>query len=191
MILLAALLLGLLAGSAWAHWRKQPYRAPELKSVWLVPAALVPQLAVAYLPAATRYSASWATSTALPLSLVVFLVFVWLNRGLAGMRILLVGLVLNLLVISFNGGWMPISPHTASHLPGGSDGPGNSPGSRFGQKDILLLPQDTRVEFLSDRFLLPDWLHYATAFSLGDVFVAVGAFWLLAYQRAAPNSKLE
>ena len=53
---------------------------------------------------------------ALPLSLVIFLMFVWVNRGLAGMPILLAGLVLNLLVISSNGGWMPISPTTAGKL---------------------------------------------------------------------------
>jgi hypothetical protein len=33
--------------------------------------------------------------------------------------------------------------------------------------------------FLSDYYTLPDWLHYPVAFSLGDVLIAVGAFWLL------------
>ena len=188
MILLAALLLGLVSGWAWAHSQRRSYRAPELKVVWLVPVALLPQLVLAYLPSAAQLTAG-AASVALPLSLVLFLAFVWVNRGLAGMPVLLIGLILNLLVISSNGGWMPISPATAAHLPGGGAAQAAAPGSRFGQKDILLLPENTRLEFLSDRWLLPDWFHYAVAFSLGDVLVAIGAFWLLASPRPLPNQQ--
>ena len=191
MILLAALFLGLLAGWGWARWRRQPYRAPEFKYVWLVPVALLPQVLVMYVPGIVGIGRAGAASAALPLSLLTFLVFVWLNRSLPGMPILLTGLILNLLVISANGGWMPISPQTASHLPGGGTAGGYAPGDRFGAKDILLVPEGTRLEFLADRFLIPPWLHYPTAFSLGDVFVAVGAFWLLARQPAAPITHLE
>jgi hypothetical protein len=189
-ILLAALLLGLAAGWAWAHWRNQPYRGPELRVLWLVPAALLPQLVLAYLPVGSSILGSGFSMT-LPLSLVGFLAFVWINRGLPGMPILLIGLILNLLVISSNGGWMPISPETAGHLPGSGDLVAAGLGSRFGQKDVLLRPEDTRLEILSDRFLIPDWVHFPTAFSLGDVLIAVGTFWLLAHQRAAPNSIVE
>jgi Family of unknown function (DUF5317) len=189
-ILLAALLLGLLAGWGWALWHREPYRAPEFKYVWLVPVALVPQVLVMYVPGIAGNGKEGAASAALPFSLLMFLVFVWLNRSLPGMPVLLAGLILNLLVISANGGWMPISPQTASHLPGGDAG-GYVPGDRFGAKDILLMPEGTRLEILSDRFLIPPWLRYPTAFSLGDVFVAVGAFWLLARQPAAPVTHLE
>ena len=90
------------------------------------------------------------------------------------------GLLLNLLVIFANQGWMPISPQTASHIIDGNVLRSQSLGSRFGQKDILLLPQDMQLEYLSDRFLLPDWFPYKVAFSLGDILIALGAFWLLA-----------
>jgi hypothetical protein len=123
---------------------------------------------------------SSAASLALPASLVVFLIFVWLNRRIPGMPVVLVGLVLNLLVITANGGWMPVSPETASQLPGGSPPSEATPGIRVGDKDILLRPEDTRLELLADRFLLPEWLGYRAAFSLGDAFAAAGAFWLLA-----------
>lgn len=191
MILLAAVAFGLLAGWGWSRWRRRPYRPPQLKSLWLVPAAFLPQLLGAYLPSTHRFLPGGAEPAVLPLSLAAFLVFVWLNRGIPGMTILLVGLVLNLAVISINGGWMPISPATAAHLPGGNEAQGAALGSRFGQKDVLLLPEDTRLELLSDRFLLPGWLHLATAFSLGDVFIAAGAFWLLANPRAAQNQEVE
>lgn len=140
----------------------------------------MPQLAIAYLPATRRLLPDWLAEISLLVSLVLFLAFVWLNRQLPGMPVLLLGLALNLSVIVLNGGWMPISPQTASHLTGENVLQFIGLGSRFGQKDILLLPQDTRLEFLADRFLLPARFPYQAAFSLGDILIALGVFWLLA-----------
>jgi hypothetical protein len=33
--------------------------------------------------------------------------------------------------------------------------------------------------WLSDRFLVPQWSPYRVTFSLGDIFISLGAFWLL------------
>ena len=92
----------------------------------------------------------------------------------------MIGLGLNLIVILANRGWMPISSLTASRLVDGNGTQSFSIGSRFGQKDILLLPQDMHFEILTDRFLLPGWIPYKVAFSLGDILIALGVFWLLA-----------
>jgi hypothetical protein len=178
-ILLLAVLAGLLVGIGWARWRNQPYQAPALKSIWLVFVAFLPQLVVAYLPPTHSLLPDWLAASSLSVSLILFLAFVLLNRMLPGMPILIIGLGLNLIVILANRGWMPISPQTANHLIG------NvlklpSLGSRFGQKDILLLPQVMHFEFLTDRYLLPDWFPYKVAFSLGDILIALGVFWLLA-----------
>jgi hypothetical protein len=175
-ILLVALVLGLLGGWGWARWRGRAYRAPTLKSVWLVAAAFLPQLVFAYWPAARHLLPARAGAFVLPLTLTVFLAFVWINRRAAGMPVLLVGLALNLLVIAANGGWMPISLETAAHLPGGENLTPADLGRRFGQKDVLLQPAETRLEWLSDRYLLPDWVRYRVAFSAGDIFVGAGAF---------------
>jgi hypothetical protein len=86
-----------------------------------------------------------------------------------------------------NGGFMPISPQTASHLVSEDLLQDAQSGSRFGTKDILLRPEDTRFEWLTDRFLPPAWFPYQVAFSLGDVFIAFGAFWLL----AKPGSSMQ
>ena len=160
--------------------RKQPYRAPLLRSLWLVLIAFLPQLVVAYLPITHFLFPDWLAASSLSVSLLLFLVFVWLNRRLPGMPVLIIGLALNLLVILANRGWMPISPQTASQLIDGNVLQIQSLGSRFGQKDILLPPQDMHFEYLSDRFLLPDWFPYKVAFSLGDTLIALGVFWLLA-----------
>lgn len=178
MILLAAIAGGLLIG--WARWRHRPYRVPELRSTWLILVGFVPQLIIAYLPATHYLVPTWLAVIVLSGSLIVFLAFVWINRRLPGMPILLGGLLLNLIVMAANGGWMPITPDVASRVLGEDVSKYVALGGRFGQKDILLLSQNTHLGFLADRFLLPAWIPYRVAFSAGDILIAVGAFWLLA-----------
>lgn len=180
MLLLFALVAGLLVGLGRAGWQHRPYQIPVLQSTWLAFVAFFPQILVAYLPATRYLLADWLASTVLVASLILFAAFAWRNRHLSGMPILLTGLALNLIVIVANGGWMPISPQTASRLTGNDILALVGLGSRFGQKDILLLSQNMRFEFLADRFLLPNWIPYKVAFSLGDVLVSLGIFWLLA-----------
>jgi len=97
---------------------------------------------------------------------------------------LIIGLILNITVILANHGFMPVSPQTAARLVGEEAVGKLETGSRFGLKDILLATEEIRLEFLSDRFLPPVWFPYQVAFSLGDVFLAFGAFWMLAYQKS-------
>lgn len=180
MILLFALLTGLLVGIGWARWHNTPYQAPALQSVWLAFVAFLPQLVIAYVPATRYLLPDRLAAIGLSVSLVLFAGFAWLNRRLSGMSVLLVGLMLNLVVMLANGGWMPIAPQTASQLVNTDVLKFLSLGSRFGQKDILLPPWNTNLEFLADRFLLPAWFPYRVAFSLGDILIGIGVFWLLA-----------
>ena len=179
MILLLAVLAGLLTGLYLANLRRRHYSAPNLRGVWLVVVAFLPQLFIAYLPATQRLFDNRLASVSLLASLMMFAVFAWLNRHLPGMPILIVGLLLNLLVIVANGGWMPISVQTADLLFGRDVLQFVSVGQRFGQKDVLLFAQNIHFDFLADRFLLPAWFPYQSAFSLGDILISLGAFWLL------------
>jgi hypothetical protein len=140
----------------------------------------VPQFIRVYLPITRRLFPNWLVVGFLLASQIMLLAFVWLNRRIMGMSILLCGVVLNILVMTTNGGFMPISPQTASRLVSEDLLGHTQPGSRFGIKDILLLPEDTHFEWLADRFLPPTWFPYQVAFSLGDLFIALGTFWLLA-----------
>jgi hypothetical protein len=181
-ILLLAVAAGFIFGLGWARWLGQPYQPPALKHLWLVFVAFAPQFIAIYFPnTRTQISDEWA-SRILVASLIGLLGFAWLNRNLLGMKILFVGALLNFTVIVANRGFMPISPQAASHLVSEEIESEIPLGSRFGTKDILLLPEDTRFEILADRFLTPTWLNYPVAFSLGDVFLAIGIFLLLAIQ---------
>jgi hypothetical protein len=180
-ILLLALVAGLAAGLAAARWRGHPYQPPEFRAVWLIFLAFLPQFVILYLPQLRTRLSDWFSAASLLASLLVFLAFTWLNRSVPGMNILLIGLALNFTVMAANRGFMPISPKTAAQLVPENVIADFQPGDRFGTKDIFLPPQNTRFEWLADRFLTPVWFSYRAAFSLGDVFIAIGAFAILAW----------
>jgi len=178
MILLWAVIIGLLAGSIRAWVGGRPLISPDLRLIWLVPVALVPQVLAFYIPTIASIWADNIVATGLVVSQMLLLVFVWFNRRQPGFWLLSLGLALNLLVIILNGGLMPISPETVTKLL-----PNAAPntwelGSRLGRsKDIVLPVVETRLWLLSDRFLLT--LPNRVAFSLGDVFVATSTIWFL------------
>jgi hypothetical protein len=179
-ILLLALAAGLLSGLVWARWRGSPYQTPELQHLWLVFVAFLPQFIVIYLPNTRSQLADWLVATLLLASQILLFGFAWLSRRISGMTVLICGVALNLVVMAANHGFMPISPQTAGHLVSKNSLLDIPLGSRIGPKDILLRPQDTHFEWLADRFLTPAWFPYQAAFSLGDVFIAIGAFRMLA-----------
>jgi|WetSurMetagenome_2_1015567.scaffolds.fasta_scaffold108722_3 hypothetical protein len=180
MILLPAVLAGLIAGWIRSKKNKQPYIPGHLKLWWLVFIAFIPQWVAFSLPfTSTKLPDNWA-AVVLVGSLVVLLIFTWFNRKQPGFWLLGLGLIFNLIVIGLNGGFMPISPEAVYRLvPNAPQGSWHI-GERLGTgKDIVLLTLFTNLWFLSDRFLLPTWLNYPVAFSVGDVLIAAGAFWIL------------
>ena len=176
MILILFVAVGLLVGLLWAWFLKTPYHGPDLKAMWLALLGFLPQILVARLP---NLLPNRMDAASLTISQVVLLGFAWLNRHVAGMYLFICGAALNLLVMGANGGFMPVSPQTADRLFSEEALLELSPGDRIGPKDILLLPQQTRLEWLADRFLPPAWFPFQAAFSFGDVFIAVGVFWML------------
>ncbi|MEW6180865.1 MAG: DUF5317 domain-containing protein [Chloroflexota bacterium] len=180
MILLVAIIAGLTAGLIRAKISHRPYHPFEFRYGWLVLVALFIQwLAFGFPPTRTLYSDE-AASVSLVLSQFILLIFAWFNRKIPGFLLLAGGLVLNLLVISLNGGFMPISPETVQWLRGDPALTGWQVGERLGTgKDIVLPIDQTKLEFLADRFRTPYTPYYRVAFSAGDVLIAIGAFWLL------------
>ena len=182
MILWVGIGFGLIAGFGTSRWRKQPYRPPILTHIWLVFVGFLPQFFAIYLWKTRSVLPDKITALFLITSQLTLFVFAWLNRRLPGMSILIVGLLLNLVVMTINSGFMPINPQTAERLVGVEVANNLKTGNRFGFKDILLPTHETRLEILADRFLPPASFPYQVAFSLGDIFITLGAFWLLAYQ---------
>lgn len=190
MILLIAILAGIIAGLLNAYSKNQAFQTPDLQGLWLAFLAFTPQFFAFYLPGTRERMPDSLAAICLVTSQILLLAFAYLNRKLTGMWMLTGGLVLNFAVISLNGGFMPISPATASHLVPATVVQSIPLGSRFGTgKDILLLPETTRLEWLADRLLLPNWFMSQVAFSIGDILLAAGVFRMLAHQPSPLTKK--
>ena len=183
MILLVGLILGLIAGSVRAWVVGRSYSLPDIQRGELALLSFLPQALVFFIPQTGRFvSQQWAAFI-LPISLGILVLFAWFNRRLQGFWLLGLGLLLNLAVIAANGGLMPISPETLMIVHGttaqGKQAEEVINSRAFGTKSILLPAEEIRLEWLADRFTVPDQLPIQFAFSLGDVFLAAGAFWVL------------
>jgi len=183
-ILLLAVVLGLVIGLALAIWRGQTYQLNGLHFTWLAVIAFIPQMVALYLPSTRNLITRDLASACLIGSQAALLAFAWLNRKLPGMLILAVGLILNLAVIIANGGFMPISPDTIKGIAPDSQSHELTDGERFGTKDVMLSKQETQLEWLSDRFRTPVWSPFQAVYSLGDVVIALGIFWILVQPRS-------
>lgn len=180
MILLIAVALGLASGLLRAKLSGRSYQSVEVRYVWLVFAAYLPQFFAFYLPATrSTFPDSWVPVVLIG-SQILLLLFAWLNRRLPGFWLLGLGLLANFLVISLNGGMMPLMPENAARLLSADSPVLLQLGERVGfGKDILLEKADTRLWFLSDVIMLPKLFRYPLAFSIGDILISTGAFWLL------------
>ena len=146
---------------------------------WLAALCFALQLWVVYRPAGSMESDRVAQTVLLMGTYAALVIVVWVNRRIAGMRVIALGLALNLAVMAANGGFMPVSPeavvaarlHPAESLP--PEG-GRLPRS----KDILLPVEQTRLWLLSDVIVAPG-APGVKIYSAGDLVVAIGAFLLL------------
>ena len=179
MIWIYVVVLGFVAGYLRARSGGRSFQANLPGQIGLLFAAALLQATAFYFPLTRKVIPDWLASLILIGSQICMLIFIGLNRSQPGFLILGMGLALNILVIVANGGFMPVSPRVVTELFPESHGAAMV-GERVGwSKDILLLPAETRLWWLSDRFLLPAWLPRRAAFSLGDIFIAVGIFWVL------------
>ncbi len=105
---------------------------------------------------------------------------VWANRRLPGVPLVGLGLLANLVVMACNGGWMPMSPEALAamgHLSWVT--PQGDVPKVWGSKNVMLPRAETRLWWLSDVFVLAAPFPVPAVFSIGDVLVALGLFWLL------------
>lgn len=152
-------------------------------------AALAAQRTVIYLPEADLGMAQ-LRALVIAASYGALLAFAAANLRLAPMRVLALGLFLNALVILANGGAMPVTkealmtarPHPEIELLNYGD---PVPGT----KEVLLPKGETALWPLSDVLVLPGPDPVGTTFSIGDVLIAAGAFWLVLVATQAKSGR--
>jgi hypothetical protein len=109
------------------------------------------------------------------------LIVAWQNRVLAGMWLVGIGIVLNVLVAAPHGGLLPTTPEALQSagraVPVPLPGPGERP---YVQSKDIVLPQDQIPLWpISDRFAIPRGWPLSGVFSPGDVLIALGLGWVL------------
>ena len=135
----------------------------RLKAWWTIAVALIIQV---FLIEVFVHSFDGLASAALHLSSYgLAIVFVWQNRHIVGMGVIILGSMLNVLVISANGGVMPArlsALQTAGII---SDSP------TFENSAPI---ENAHFAFLGDVFAIPDGVPFANVFSIGDILLVLG-----------------
>ncbi len=180
MILNVAIIIGLAATFVRARLYHRTLTFAKLRWDWLVFAMVIPQVLVFQIPAIGRWVPELVIPTLQIGTMLGLLVFAVINLTAPGFWALGIGLLSNLTVIALNGGWMPISPETLHRLVPDAAMDTWVIGTRLGfSKDLIMASSTTNLAWLSDCLTLPQGFPYKVAFSIGDVFISVGAFLLL------------
>jgi hypothetical protein len=110
------------------------------------------------------------------LTYALLIAFLAVNLRLPGLKLILIGAALNMAVILANGGFMPVTAEALAHS-GHLDLVIAQHSQQFvlGSKDIVLPEAQTRLQLLSDVLGIPECFPVSATFSLGDVFIMVGA----------------
>ena len=176
MVLLLALLCGLIVGYVRRGSLTKLGQLP-LRCGWLILIAFFLQIVVF---SSQFESLGWSDRLDPGVHIfsnLLLLLAVGLNLSLSGMKILGIGLLLNFLVIVTNGGYMPVAPDDLARA-GMADLAEVLRTQRHVSKSTVLT-SETRLPFLADIFLVPPWLPVNNIFSIGDVFIGIGAFILV------------
>lgn len=180
------LLLGVLAAALAVGLLRRGDLAALGRVRWV--AAVLPLVAIAvqviaFLPeeSASPRARLFAASLHL-VSYALLLAFAWLNRRVAWMPAVGLGLLLNAAAIAANGGFMPAS---AVALLGS---PHDVAATGVSNNSIVMTPT-TPLAVLGDIFRTPEWLPIRRAFSAGDVLLGLGAFALV--QRVMTEGRAE
>jgi hypothetical protein len=177
MILLVAVIVVAVAGGYLLGGKARNFENLRLRAWWLAPVGLLLQVQFPWLADAGRD----AGVPYLIASYGLLILFAALNIRLAGFVLILVGLSLNLLVVSVNRG-MPVTRGAliASGQGGVLDDLRNGLGAKhhLADDDDVLLP-------LADVIAIPEPI--AQVMSVGDIFVYAGVVWLvIATMRGRP-----
>jgi hypothetical protein len=151
LVLVIAIAVGLARGGKLSNLTEIGVRA-----WWLLIIGFGLQLVAAFLP---RSSQNLAVALILA-SYVPLILFVLLNRQMAGLWVAGLGVLMNFTVIAANGG-MPVMLEAVKLAGGSAD-------AVLGAKHVVLT-EDTQFAFLADIIPLPH-----SVISMGDVFLAIG-----------------
>ena len=192
MFLLIAILVGFAAGLIFGG---RPGNLARLHLRWpgLIFLALIIQVAIF-----TSWSPVPPALDPILYELSDVIALVWLGRNIriAGIPCVVLGSVSNLAAILANGGRMPVDGALLSRARGAAAEAAVASGQSA--TNSVISTSQTRLLWLTDRFLLAPPFPFPTVFSIGDLLIGLGVAWLISagMRRAArtvatpPNTSL-
>jgi len=173
--ILVAVIVGLVRGGNLQRLAQLPFR---WGGVALVAFGL--QIYLIYFPEPVGAGLVSLRVGLLVLSYALLAGVIWQNRALPGIWLIGLGLAANLAVMLLNGGYMPITPQALAQVGHTRNALSSEAGARVSATKDIVLPRDATVAWwLSDIFVLPPPFPLPSVFSLGDMLIALGAFWFL------------
>ena len=165
------IVVGLIAGGRVGRLKDLGLRAP-----WVFVAAALVRIVLVVMGAREAPATEQIGGALHVATYLVLLLGLWRNRHLRAMWVVALGVALNVLVIAANGGSMPVDRELAVQA-------GNTRLVRMMEspRHAIHTPVtgDTRLQPLADVLLLPRPYPNPHVFSVGDVFVTIGACLLL------------
>jgi len=174
MLLLWAVPLGILIGYL-RRGRLANLSKLNLRGAWLILIALAIQLLI--FPLSRQPIISFGTEYLHLASYALLVVFVILNWREWGILAMGVGMLLNLIVITANGGYMPTRPELLEVAGRQEATKALREVGKYGNN--ILMGPDTPLGFLGDIFSVPAWVPLANVFSVGDLLLALGLIYFL------------
>ncbi len=110
-------------------------------------------------------------------ALALLLLAVLLNSQLPGIKLLGVGLALNLLAIASNGGWMPVRLEAVHQAGLAAIAAALETTGHY--RHLIPLDEGSALWVLTDVLPVPGPGPQANVYSVGDLLVAAGAFWFV------------
>jgi hypothetical protein len=181
-MILIALCLAFLLGLVVVGGRVGNLDRIEVRWAWLAPLAFLMQACLIFFPFPAERAGELlgARSLLLTLSHVLLFVLVWQNRHVSGIKLIGLGLLLNFLVMVVNGGFMPVTPNALAQIGYDANAPELETGYILGRtKNVVMVPGDASLWFLSDIMVIPRPFPIPTALSVGDLLIALGVFTFL------------
>lgn len=87
------------------------------------------------------------------------------------------GAICNFVILLANGGFMPAS--TGALQKAGLPGLAEALAREGVYSNLILMSSDTRLNFLGDLLYVPKWIPFSSAFSIGDLLIALALIWLI------------
>jgi hypothetical protein len=144
--------------------------AVHLRWLPLVIASFVLQLLI-FTPFTRAPLVAYATVPIYALSMFLLVIWVAANWRIPGMTLIAIGLALNVIAITANGGHMPVSIESARYA--GRIGNYASAGA-FVANNSIVAQDNVRFWLLTDIIAIPKQVPFATVISIGDILLTIG-----------------